>query len=62
MCVCEKSAVIDTELYANRINVSLSPVLKDVAAEADEAVVAVCGAYIMIIPSIGELLQLVRGW
>ena len=35
LCVCEKSVVIDTELYANRINVSLSPVLKD-AAEADE--------------------------
>ena len=43
LCVCEKSAVIDTELYANRINVSLSPVLKDAAAEADEAVVAVSG-------------------
>ena len=42
-CVCEKSAVIDTELYANRINVSLSPVLKDAAAEADEAVVSVSG-------------------
>ena len=41
--MCEKSAVIDTELYANRINVSLSPVLKDAAAEADEAVVAVSG-------------------
>ena len=41
--MCKKSAVIDTELYANRINVSLSPVLKDAAAEADEAVVAVSG-------------------
>ena len=34
LCVCEKSVVIDTELYANRVNVSLSPVLMDAAAEA----------------------------
>ena len=41
--MCEKSVVIDTELYANRVNVLLSPVLKDAAAEADEAVMADSG-------------------
>ena len=41
--MCEKSVVIDTELYANRVNISFSPVLKDAAAEADEAAVADSG-------------------